>query len=111
MYIFLNLDISQKKIVYFFNAIYGIGIVRSKKIVVIMGYDINSRINELKNDDLEKLKAIIIMKYKFKVDVELKRFAHQQKLFLQSIGNHKAYKDYLSRRVKRKQGYKNRRKY
>ncbi len=90
MSIFINIDNKEnKKLIYSLRKIYGIGLLLSKKICLSLGYDINSKISDLKQKDLNKLNAIINVKYKFITDAELKKHTYDK---IQHMKNIKCYK-------------------
>lgn len=90
MSLLLNLDKnSNKKIIYFLKNIYGIGLLASRKICANLGYDINTKMKDITNDDINKIHALITVKYKFSIDTEKKKNTYDN---IQHMKNIKCYK-------------------
>lgn len=86
----LNLDRkSNKKLIYLLKNIYGIGFLASNKICSSLGYDINIKMNELTDDDFNKIHALITIRYKFSIDMEKKKNTYDK---IQYMKNIKCYK-------------------
>ena len=86
----LNLNTtSNKKLIYFLTKIYGIGLLYSKQICASLGYDINIKMNQLTDKDLNKIHALITVKYKFSIDTEKKKNTYDN---VQHMKNIKCYK-------------------
>lgn len=74
MSLLLNLDLKKnKKLIFLLKKIYGLGLLRAKKICVSLGYTYDTNVNQLKEKDLNKLTSIITLKYKYIIDTELKK--------------------------------------
>lgn len=84
----LNIKIN-KKLVHALNDIYGIGPLFSAQICKSLGYDINTKVQELKQKDLNKLNSLINIKYKFSINAELKKSIYDR---IQKMKNIKSYK-------------------
>lgn len=97
MSILLNLDLKKnKKLIYLLNNIYGLGLLFSKNICKSLGYDFNIKINELNNKDLNKLNALITIKYKFVIDAELKKEKYDNIEVLKTIKCYKGIRHFYN---------------
>lgn len=86
MTLLLNLNIKEnKKLLFLLKKIYGLGLVRCKKICTNLGYTYEVKINELEEKDLNKLTAIITLKYKYIIDNELKKQIYDNINFMKTL--------------------------
>lgn len=90
MSILLNLNTnSNKKLIYVLCSVYGIGLSSAKKLCLSLGYDQNIKMLELKDNDINKLNALITVKYKFSTDTERKKYIYDR---IRQMTNMKSYK-------------------
>ena len=90
MSILLNLNLqNNKKLIYTLKTVYGLGLLSSKKICTSLGFDINTKMNELNSTDLNKINALVNIKYKFSIDSERKKNTYDN---IQLMKNIKCYK-------------------
>ena len=70
----LNLNTTDNvKLIYNLRSIYGIGYLFSKKICASLGYDVNVKMRDLTQQDLNKINALVNVKFKFSIDAERKK--------------------------------------
>lgn len=79
----------NKQLIYALREVYGIGLTASKKICKSLGYDITTKINNFRSEDLNKLTAIINVQYKFITGAELKKKTYDK---IQQMKNIRSYK-------------------
>jgi small subunit ribosomal protein S13 len=60
-------------LLFYLTSYYGIGLLSSKLICKILGYDNNLRVKDLSEEDRNKLDSIIKMKFKFNLNEEVKK--------------------------------------
>lgn len=90
MSILLNLNTTgDVKLIYNLKSIYGIGLRSAKQICTSLGYDIDTKMHDLKDHDLNKINALINVKYKFSIDSEKKKHTYDK---IQLMKNIKSYK-------------------
>ena len=65
--------LKTKTLIYALKSIYGINLTRAKNVCKILGYDINMKINECRDQDLAKISSIINLYLKFLFSDELKK--------------------------------------
>ena len=86
----LNLNTNNnKKLVYYLTNVYGLGLLSSKKICSSLGFDFNIKMNKLTSHDLNKINALVNVKYKFSLDSERKKNIYDN---IQLMKNIKSYK-------------------
>ena len=79
MSLLLNLNTnSTKKLIYTLCDIYGIGLSSAIKLCSSLGYDKNIKMKELKFKDINKINALITIKYKFSTDTESKKYIYDR---------------------------------
>lgn len=90
-HVFLNKTVNNNnvKLVFFLTKIYGLGYLSSKLICKTLGYDINTKINELQKKDWDKLYSIIKIKYMFLLDNDVKKVIYDN---IEKMKNMKCYK-------------------
>jgi small subunit ribosomal protein S13 len=90
MSILLTLNTNDNvKLIYSLRNIYGIGLLSAKKICSSLGFDVNTKMTDLKEEDLNKINALINVKYKFSTDSEKKKNTYDN---IQHMKNIKCYK-------------------
>jgi small subunit ribosomal protein S13 len=90
MSILLNLNTNtNKKLIYNLRNIYGIGLSSAIKICTSLGYDNNIKMSDLKAKDINKINALITVKFKFSTDTERKKNTYDK---IQHMKNIKSYK-------------------
>lgn len=90
MSFFLDLNVSKnKKLIYALKDVYGLGLLYSQEICKSLGYDSNTRLQNLKAKDFNKLNSIITVKYKYIINAELKKNIYDN---IQLMKNIKCYK-------------------
>ena len=90
MSLLLNLNTnSNKKLIYLLRSIYGIGLYSAIQLCLSLGYDQNIKMNELKLTDLNKINALITIKYKFSTDTERKKYVYDKIRQMISIKSYK----------------------
>lgn len=100
MSLLLNLNLKKnKKLIFLLKEIYGLGLLRCKKICVSLGYTYNTKINELKEKDLNKLTSIITLKYKYIIDVELKKRIYDTIKHMKTIKSYRGIRHTYNRPV------------
>lgn len=80
---------NKKKLIYALRDIYGIGLTSSAQLCRDLGYDVNARFSELRNQDLNKINSLITVKYKFIIEAELKKIKYDN---IQTMKLIKTYK-------------------
>ena len=86
----VDINIKKKKnFIYALRNVYGLGLSSSKKVCKNLGYDINTNVIELKQEDLIKINALVNVKYKFIIEAELKKEIYDK---IQIMKNIKSYK-------------------
>ena len=80
---------STKKLIPFLKQIYGIGSLHALELCKALGYDINIKIYELREEDIKKINSLIAVKYKYPIDTELKKKKYDN---VQIMKNIKCYK-------------------
>jgi len=86
----LNLNTTDNvKLIYNLRSIYGIGYLFSKKICASLGYDVNVKMRDLTQQDLNKINALVNVKFKFSIDAERKKNTYDN---VQQMKNIKCYK-------------------
>lgn len=91
MTIFINFNNNKtnKKLIYSLRDIYGLGLFSAQQICKSLGYDINSKINDFRPEDLNKLTAVMNVHYKFITGADLKKRTYDK---IQKMKNIKCYK-------------------
>ena len=90
MSIISNITIDQKKpLLYFLITIYGININLSKTICCSLGYDYTSKMQDLKQKDIDKINTLINLKHKFSTSSDLKKKKYDD---IQNMKDIKSYK-------------------
>lgn len=90
MVVLLNLDLkNNKKLIFLLKDIYGIGYLFAKNICKSLGYDFNTRMNQLTEADLNKINSLITIKYKYVIDTELKKQKYDN---IQEMKDMKSYR-------------------
>lgn len=84
----LNTQIN-KKLVFALKDVYGLGLNYSKHICKSLGYDVNVRVPQLKQKDLNKINSLINVKYKYTIEAELKKNTYDN---IQKMKKIKSYK-------------------
>lgn len=80
---------TNKKLIYALRDVYGLGLSAAQKVCKSLGYDINTKTNDFRSEDLNKLTAIISVQYKFITGAELKKRTYDK---IQHMKNIKCYK-------------------
>lgn len=84
--ILLNLNLkSTRKLVRTLIQIYGIGLTRAQNLCKGLGYDLNVRISEVREEDLKRINSLIAVKYQYRVDTELKKEKYDNIQIMKSI--------------------------
>lgn len=65
--------LKSKKLIYALKSIYGINLSLAKKVCKVLGYDINIKVSECRDQDLVKISSIINLYLKFLFSDELKK--------------------------------------
>jgi len=100
MSLLLQLDLKKnKKLIFLLKKIYGLGLLRSKKICVSLGYTFDTKINELKEKDLNKLTSIITLKYKYIIDTELRKKIYDNIKYMKVIKSYRGIRHTYNRPV------------
>jgi small subunit ribosomal protein S13 len=76
MSMYINLTkpkLKSKKLIYALKSVYGINLTLAKNVCKVLGYDINMKINECRDQDLVKISSIINLYLKFLFSDELKK--------------------------------------
>lgn len=82
----LNLNTKEnKKLIVLLKRIYGLGLLRSKKICTTLGYTYDVNMIELEEKDINKLTSIITLKYKYIIDNELKKKIYDNISFMKNL--------------------------
>lgn len=81
----LGVELPNKKLPYALRYIYGIGLTRAKELVKTAGLDPNRRLNDLSEEQLNLIVALI----KFPVEGDLRRQVANNIKRLQSIGSYR----------------------
>jgi small subunit ribosomal protein S13 len=76
MSIYINLTkplLKNKKLIYALKTVYGINLTLANNICKVLGYDINMKISECRDQDLLKISSVINLYLKFLFSDELKK--------------------------------------
>jgi len=76
MSMYINIEKTKsknKKLIYALRNIYGINLTLAKNVCKILGYDIETKINDCRDQDLVKISSIINLYFKFLLGDELKK--------------------------------------
>jgi len=65
--------LKSKKLIYALKTLYGINLTHAKNVCKILGYDINVKINDCRDQDLVKISSIISLYLKFLFSDELRK--------------------------------------
>jgi len=90
MLILANVDwSSNKKLINLLKNIFGLGYHRANLICSSLGVDPNIKLKDLKKEDIQSINSIIDLKYKFVIDMDLKKNVYDN---IQLLKNIKSYK-------------------
>jgi small subunit ribosomal protein S13 len=63
----------SKKLIYSLRNVYGINLTLAKNVCKVLGYDVDTKINDCRDQDLVKISSIINLYFKFLLGDELKK--------------------------------------
>ncbi len=92
MSMYINIEktkLKSKKLIYALRSVYGINLTLAKNVCKVLGYDIDTKINEYRDQDLVKISSIINLYFKFILGDELKKNIYDK---IQTMKILKSYK-------------------
>jgi small subunit ribosomal protein S13 len=73
MALVFNSSLKNKKLIYILQEVYGIGLLRSKRICVDLGFNLNIKFTDLEDKMSNKINSLITLRYRFLMQDELKK--------------------------------------